>query len=232
MVSAKNKRRLDIFYFTVFIVFISLLFAIFFYYFKEFFPDIDKLKNFILSFGLFAPIIFIILQIGQVLLAPIPGQLTGLLGGFLFGVAKGTLYSTTGAVIGTLLSIVLVRKFGKPFVKKVVDKKTFNKFDKFFEKRGTLTLFLIYLLPFFPDDIINFIAGLSKLKTKEIVLIAFIGRLPGIFVLSLIGAGFSNYQANFVYLLLGILSLISFTVYYYRNILEEKMIKILNNLKK
>jgi len=198
---------------------------------KTFFSDIQNIREVILSFGILAPIIFILLHILQVLIAPIPGQLMGFIGGYLFGVWLGTLYSIIGVVLGTLVVISLVRKFGEPYVRKMIDKKTYKRFDNFCKNKGIFALFLIYLLPFFPDDAISFIAGLSKIKLKHILLIAFLGRLPGMFGLSLVGAGVARSEANFAVILTGILILIAFVIYIYRDKLENKMMKVARKIK-
>jgi len=64
-----------------------------------------------------------------------------------------------GLIIGSFITFYLARKLGRPFVEKIVDKKTLNKFDKKIRKKGLFILFLIYILPGLPDDIIGYIAG-------------------------------------------------------------------------
>ena len=225
-------KRGHIIYLTILILLIILFFTISSISFKILFSDFQKIREFILSFGALSPIVFILLHILQVFIAPIPGQLVGFVGGYLFGVWLGTLYSIIGTVLGTLVIVSLVKKFGEPFVRKMVDKKTYKKFDHFCKKNGIITLFLIYLLPFFPDDAISFIAGLSKIKIRHIILVAFIGRLPGMFGLSLIGAGVAKSEANFATILVGILILISFIIYHYKDKLENRMVKIFKKIRK
>jgi len=223
-------RKKNIIYLIFFVLFIVLFLFISLISFKSFFSDIQKMRNFILDFGVSSPIIFILLHILQVLIAPIPGQLIGFVGGYLFGIWLGTIYSIIGTVLGTLLVVHLVRKFGEPFVKKIVDRKTYNKFDKICEKQGVFFLFLIYLLPLFPDDAISFIAGLSNIKIKHILLLAFIGRLPGMFGLSLVGAGVAQSEATFAVILVSILIFISFIIYIYKDKLQNRMIELINTI--
>jgi uncharacterized membrane protein YdjX (TVP38/TMEM64 family) len=209
---------------------IVLLFIVFPVWIGQFFSDIQGVRELILSFGVISPIIFILLHITQVLIAPIPGQIFGFIGGYLFGVWLGTLYSIIGTVLGTLIAVILVRKLGQPFARKIVARKTYGKFDKFCKKEGILTLFFIYLLPFFPDDAISFIAGLSNIKLRYIILVAFLGRLPGMFGLSLIGAGVAEAEANVAAVIMGILIAISFIIYLYKDKLQNKMIKLIKKL--
>ncbi len=65
---------------------------------------VDKrfLKHTLREWGVLAPVIFIGLQALQVIIAPIPGELTGILGGYLFGQWGGLLYSTIGLTLGSV----------------------------------------------------------------------------------------------------------------------------------
>jgi len=213
-----NKKR--VFYISL-IVFILLILFVLSYSFSSFFSSIEKMKEFILGFGSLAPIVFILLQISQVVLAPIPGQLTGFLGGFLFGAWLGTFYSIIGTALGTLLVVFLANKFGEPFVKKMVDKKIYDKFNNFCKNNGQVALFLVYLLPLFPDDAISFIAGLSSMKTRTIVLLAVLGRLPGMFGLSLVGSGVAQSNATTSVVILAIFMFVSLIIYLYKDKFEK-----------
>jgi uncharacterized membrane protein YdjX (TVP38/TMEM64 family) len=64
------------------------------------FSDSQKAEQLVKDAGPWGPVVFILMQIGQVFFAPIPGQVTGFLGGYLFGTVLGTVYSMIGAAIG------------------------------------------------------------------------------------------------------------------------------------
>lgn len=147
---------------------------------------------------------FIAVQFLQILVAPIPGQAVGVLAGALFGPWLGLVYSMAGAVLGFTTVFVLAKLLGRPFVEKFVKKQDLDKFDKLTKKAGPLVLFLVFLLPGFPDDAICYIAGLSDLRIRTLVLISMAGRLPGYAITSFMGAGIG--EANLK--LVGILSII------------------------
>jgi len=220
-------KKKKVFYSTLLILLIILIVFVSYSLTEIFFSDLHKIRTFILGYGIYSPIVFILIQAIQVVLAPIPGQLTGLVGGYLFGVWKGTFYSMIGEVIGTWLIVLIAKKYGEPIVRKIVSRDVFNRFNKFCMKGGALTLFLIYLFPIFPDDAITFIAALSSLGTLQIVLLALFGRLPGMFGLSLIGAGIAESDATRAAVIIGAIVLISFVVFLYRKKLEEYMMKII-----
>jgi len=156
----------------------------------------EQAKHVIESAGIFAPLVFILIQVAQVVIAPLPGQVSGLVGGYLFGVVPGTLYSLVGATIGFLIIFALARKLGRPFVERFFSKELIDKFDYITKSKGTLALFLIFLLPAFPDDLICYLAGLSKIPIRKLLLVSIAGRLPGYLVLSMTGSGLSYENMN------------------------------------
>ena len=196
------------------------------------FSNLPQLKQFVLSFGIFAPLILTALVILQVLFAPIPGQTTGLASGFLFGPVLGTVYSMIGLVIGSFIAFYLSRKFGRPFVERIVNKKTLRKLDNLSSERGIFGLFLIYLLPALPDDVICYIAGLTNIKIKNLMIISTIGRLPGFIVLNLVGAGFASQSSLFAIILFIIFMLVSLVLFIYKDKLERLMLRIIQKTKK
>lgn len=189
-----NKKT--IFKFIFFILFLVIAGFLLWNNFSYLFSDVNKIKSFVSQFELLAPLVFILLVVLQVFFAPIPGQLIGIASGYLFGAVFGTVYSMIGLVVGSYLAFLSSRYLGRPFVEKVVEKQTLEKFDSFSKTSGSFVLFLAFLLPFFPDDALCFIGGLSEVKLKKLVLVAFIGRFPGFLVLNLLGAGFFNLKTG------------------------------------
>lgn len=147
----------------------------------------ERIEGFLKETGPLAPVFFILMQAAQVVAAPIPMQVIGLAGGYMFGTLWGTTYSLIGLTIGTAIAVWLARKYGRSLVERFVKKETLDKFDHLAEKGGLMAFFLIFLLPALPDDAICFIAGLTTIPMRQIVLIAFLGRLPGLLSLTIIG---------------------------------------------
>lgn len=148
----------------------------------------EQMRNLIIGAGAWGPVVFISLQVAQVLIAPIPGQAIGFVGGYLFGPFWGLVYSLIGAGIGFTLIFILVRKLGRPFVERFVKREILEKFDHLTKDKGVWVFFLIFLLPAFPDDIISFIAGLTTIKISKLIIISLAGRLPGYAILSYTGS--------------------------------------------
>lgn len=184
------------------------------------FLDRKKLTEFVHSFGRLGPVIFIALQVFQVLFAPIPGEVTGFLGGFLYGNFFGILYSTIGLGIGSWLAFIFSRLAGQPLVERIVSPKILLRFDYLMAHKGPWIAFLLFLIPGFPKDYLCYILGLGHMDLKTFLIISTLGRLLGTSILTL--QGHLVREKN--YLVLGIvigLSLLCFLLaFLYREKLE------------
>jgi uncharacterized membrane protein YdjX (TVP38/TMEM64 family) len=160
----------------------------------------ERVERLVAEAGAFGPLVFIGLQVLQVLIAPIPGQVAGLAGGYLFGTVPGIAYTMVGSLIGFTLAFLLARKLGRRFVERHVRAETLRRFDFLTTRSGAFVLFLIFLLPAFPDDVMAFIAGLSAMRLRTFILVSIIGRLPGFVLLSTAGAGLAEENLNWILL--------------------------------
>jgi uncharacterized membrane protein YdjX (TVP38/TMEM64 family) len=183
--------------------------------------DRDGLRDFIRSFGMGAPLVFILLQVLQVVFAPIPGEATGFIGGFVFGARNGFLFSTFGLTIGSWLAFLVGRFFGKRYVRKLVPKHHLERFDAFVRHQGIIVLFLLFLAPGFPKDYLCILLGMSAIPLKAFMVIATVGRMPGTLMLSLQGALlFERMYAPFA-AMLGVNILLAAVGYVYREKLYD-----------
>ena len=169
------------------IVFISIIILITFYS-SKFFADIDNLKAFLGGTGIFAPVAFILIQILQVVVAPISHYAMMAASGAIFGLWAGTLLNYVGSSIGSIIAFLLARKYGRPLVNRIVSKKIMDKYESVIQKVGPFGLFLIYFLPVFPDDEIIYLVGLSKMSFKNFLGATLFGRVGGAFGMAFVGA--------------------------------------------
>jgi uncharacterized membrane protein YdjX (TVP38/TMEM64 family) len=180
------------------------------------FSDREQIRQFISSFGSSAPPIFMLIQILQVLFAPVPGEATGFIGGYLFGVLPGFIYSSIGLTVGSWLNFMIGRFLGERYVRKLIPADQFKKIDGKVKRQGVILLFILFLFPGFPKDYLCLALGLSTLPVKIFVFLAGVGRMPGTFALSLQGAFL--YEQNYVLLgiLLGACLILALICYAYR----------------
>jgi uncharacterized membrane protein YdjX (TVP38/TMEM64 family) len=149
--------------------------------------DRDRVLAWLGSFGAWAPVVFVGVSALQVVLAPIPGQFIGVAGGYLFGVWRGLLYSLIGTALGAWAAMWLGRRFGRPLVTRLAGEPALARFDRFADRRGPLFFFLIFLLPFVPDDLACYAIGLSPLPILPMLIMAMVVRLPAAVVSALVG---------------------------------------------
>ena len=155
----------------------------------EIFSTLDTLQSFLLQFGIWTPLAFFLLQLLQIIIAPIPGGTVGLVGGAPFGTIGGFLISAAGTLAGSIIVFLLSKRFGRPFVIRFVSSELIEKYDQIKESKLNTVLFLIFLFPLFPDDMLCFIAGLSPMPVKTFILIVMLARTPSVFINTMIGAG-------------------------------------------
>jgi len=192
-----------------------LLLILGYIYPSTFFSNQEALRSYIESFGALSPIVFIIIQILQVVLTPLSHYVIGILGGFMFGLWAGFLYNFIGRGVGHLIAFYIGRKFGRKVIKHVVKPKTIEKYDRLFDK-GKLILFLMYFLPLFPDDELSYLAGFSSMKAKVFIPIMLIGHISGSLSLAYLGNGISSIkEPMFIFLsLITLIGGILFVIFY------------------
>jgi uncharacterized membrane protein YdjX (TVP38/TMEM64 family) len=221
-----NKRNSNICKVCILILIILVIsYLIVHFNLYAFFTHKDRIIDFIQSFHPYDEVIFILLQIVQVVAAPIPGELTGFIGGYLYGPVLGTIYSTIGLTLGSWIAFTLAHFFGMPLIEKAVKKEVIVKFDRFMEHQGILVSFFLFLIPGFPKDYLCYIMGVSRMRAGTFLIISAAGRLLGTIMLSVTGS--SAREGH--YLLLGCFVavgiIIAIAAYYH----HEKLMKMIND---
>ncbi|MCG6911032.1 MAG: TVP38/TMEM64 family protein [Deltaproteobacteria bacterium] len=187
----------------------------------ELLADREKTARFVAAFGPGAPVVFMLLQILQVVLAPVPGEATGFIGGYLFGAVGGFIYSSIALTIGSWINYAIGRFFGRRYIRKLIPKEHLARFDRLAGNKGIMLIFILFLFPGFPKDYLCLFLGLTAIPFKVFILMATIGRMPGTFILSLQGA--MLFEKN--YLVLAAAALVSvtaaYTGYRYRDRLQH-----------
>jgi uncharacterized membrane protein YdjX (TVP38/TMEM64 family) len=181
------------------------------------FNDNQYMKEKLVEWGAAAPLIFIVIQALQVVIAPIPGEVTGILGGFVFGQWMGLVYSTMGLTAGSLLAFALGRWLGDAYVRNLVSEETWNKLGFIVEAEGTILCFIIYLIPGLPKDIVCYLFGLSPMPFWVFAVVSTLGRIPGTWVLSAQGAKTATGHYIEVALLTATVAALAVPTYYYRH---------------
>lgn len=149
--------------------------------------DAGEARAFVDSFGVLAPLVLIALQALQVVFAPVPGQVLAVVAGYLFGPWWGTLFNMIGITIGSTAAFWLARRYGRAYVESIVAADALERFDNIGDRPAMATLFVLFLIPGLPDDVLCFAGGLTKIPLRRLVAIAVVGRTPAFFLVNVIG---------------------------------------------
>lgn len=151
------------------------------------FKDLNALRGLVGDSIILGPVIFIFIQILQVVIPIIPGGISTAAGVLIFGPYAGFIYNYVGICIGSIIIFLLGRRYGKPFILSMISDKTYNKYigwldnQNRFEKLFALAIFL----PVAPDDALCLMAGLTNISVKRYTLIILIAKPLSIFLYSM-----------------------------------------------
>lgn len=173
----------------------------------------EGIRKWILSFGIFSPIIYVVLYTIRPLIL-FPASILSLAAGLAFGAIWGTVYTIIGATLGAIVSFLVAKKFGKNITKKETSNVRVQKIQSQLEDNVFFYILLLRLIPLFNFDLISYLAGLSKVKLSHFVLATVIGIIPGTFAYNFLGSSFVGdnksviFFAIIVFILISVLPLI------------------------
>lgn len=127
-------------------------------------------------------LVFFLVQLASVIVAPIPSNVTALAGGVLFGTLCAFLITWGAVVLGSITVFFLSRALGQSFIQTFVGAKVSERYLGVLRRKQGTFLFLAFLFPFFPDDILCILAGLTDMNWKRFLLLCLIARPWGLLV--------------------------------------------------
>ena len=155
----------------------------------KYFENADTIKNIILDSGMWGIIVFLLIQIFQVVLSFIPSMVTTLVGVAIYGPLVASLVSTVGILLGSILSFFIGRIFGRKVVVWIAGEEQTKKYCDLLNKKGKFLLVLMFLFPVFPDDLLCLVAGITTMSFKFFFIASLITRPVSIFITAYFGSG-------------------------------------------
>lgn len=146
--------------------------------------SVEDFREYIAAFGNFAIILFVIIQFLQVVVLPIPSFITVGAGVLLFGPLKGALFSSIGIIFGSITAFFVGRFLGFKVAKWLVGEDNLKKGLESIKGKDKLVLTFMFLFPFFPDDVLCFVAGITTISSTYFLIMIFIVRIITVFVSS------------------------------------------------
>jgi uncharacterized membrane protein YdjX (TVP38/TMEM64 family) len=149
--------------------------------------DKEKVSGLFRAAGAWAPVVYMLLEVAQVLTMfwPVPLELAG---GYLFGLSWGLVYSTIGLTLGAVIAFLLGRWLERTYLSRIIDPWKLERFRKLMQREGALAAFIIFLVPGVPKDFVSYVLGFTTLSLKFFVVAVVIFRLPSTFLITLQGA--------------------------------------------
>ncbi|MGT2934702.1 TVP38/TMEM64 family protein [Streptococcus castoreus] len=159
--------------------------------------DSNALKDFVHHYRVWGPLIFIVIQIIQIVFPVIPGGITTVAGFLIFGPIAGFMYNYIGIIIGSVILFLLVKAYGRQFILLFVDEKTFYRYECRLETSGYEKLFIFCMLsPISPADVMVMVTGLTDMSLRRFTTIILVTKpisIIGYSYLFIFGKGFISW---------------------------------------
>lgn len=203
----------------------SCLYALYATGFFETLHSKEAMEAYIAKFSPWSHLMYFIIQLVSVIIAPIPSNITALVGAVMFGFFPAFLLTWGAVVLGSVMVFLLARGLGQRFVHQFVGKKVSDKYLEVIQRKRDVFLFLAFLFPFFPDDLLCILAGLTDLSFKRFLVLCLVARPWGLLVSCAVG-GSALSIPPWGMALVGVLGLVVFLVAMrYGDKVEEAMLQ-------
>ncbi len=149
--------------------------------------SLDDMRAYIERFSPYSYIIYFLVQFASIIIAPIPSNVTSLAGAALFGTIPAFLLTYAAVALGSAVVFQLARLLGQPFVDRFVSRGSIEKYMDLIRRKQDIFFMMAFLLPGFPDDILCFLAGLTKLSFRRFLFLVLAFRPWGLLVSCAVG---------------------------------------------
>ena len=194
------------------------------------FSSTESIKAFIQSAGAWGIVVFFVIQFLQVVILPIPAALTTIAGALIFGPTTAMLVSLSAILLGSFVAFFIGRYLGEKVVVWIIGKEACEKYSKLLYEKGKYLFFLMMLFPFFPDDILCMIAGMTTMSLKFFTITVLIARPLAIIPTCYLGGGsiipYSGWGLVVWGILIVLMVVLIFLSYKYQDKIEKFVLKM------
>jgi uncharacterized membrane protein YdjX (TVP38/TMEM64 family) len=176
--------------------------------------DIESLVLVLQGFEKSGAVVFLLLVTLEAVVAPIPPLVLYLAGGLVFGTFFGGLLALIGNVLGAVIAFLIAKRYGRKIIENKIKEKERERFDRFSKRYGGFALFILRLNPFTSSDIFSYLAGLTDMKLKTLILGTALGLAPLIFVQTYLGSDIISESPilSLIFIWVGVIYLLIFIV--------------------
>ncbi len=170
----------------------------------------EEFKAFIEKFGGFGIVVIFFIQIAQIIVALIPGEVIEFTAGCMYGWFWGLILCLAGIAVGQALIFKMVKKFGKEFVEAAAGSKAMEKL-KFLndERKLKATVFLLFFVPGTPKDLLTYIAPFTSIKLKDFIFLTLVARIPTVVSSTYAGDAFVQSDYRTLLIAYGLILIVS-----------------------
>lgn len=173
--------------------------------------SLEGMRAYIQAFAPYSHLIYFLIQLSSVILAPIPSNLTAMAGGLLFGAWLSFLLTAGAVILGSMVVFLLARGLGRSFADRFVSQRVSQRYLDLIRRKRDVFLVLVFLFPFFPDDLICILAGLSDIRPLRFLVLVTLTRPWGLLVACALGGSVISIPL-WAMALIGVLGLALFLV--------------------
>ena len=185
----------------------------------------ENIKVYIERSAPWSHLVFFFLQLVSSIVAPIPSNITALAGAILFGTIPAFLLTWSAVILGSLIVFFLARALGQDRVSRFVGRKLSARYLDVIRRKRDAFLFLAFLFPFVPDDILCILAGLTEISWKRFLMLCLVARPWGLLVSCAVGGSALEFPL-WAMILLGVLGVAIFVLaLIYGDRIEEKLVE-------
>lgn len=150
--------------------------------------SLDGVRDYIERFSPYSHLIYFIVQLASVIVAPIPSNITAAAGAVAFGLWPAFLLTAGAVLLGSAVVFLLARVLGQEFADRMVGRRVSERYLELIRRKRDTLLILVFLFPFFPDDLICILAGLTDIKFGRFLIITALTRPWGLLVACAVGS--------------------------------------------
>ena len=192
--------------------------------------SVGELRELIAATGIWGGLVYFLMQMMTVIVAPIPSNVTMMAGALALGFFKAMVLGVLAVLTGSVIVFLAARRLGRRAVQRIVDNSVMEKYLPVIEEKQDTFLFLTLLFPFFPDDMLCILAGLTSMPTARFAGIMLLARPWGLIFAALLGSGELSLPAWGWAVMLGVLAVIFVLAMKYSRQIEERLFALVSRL--
>lgn len=198
--------------------------------FFEKIDSVEEIRALIDRSGPFAGAVYFVLQLLTVIIAPIPSNLSMMAGALALGFWPAMLLGIAAIWCGSMIVFLVARRLGRQAVQGWIDRGVMEKYLPLIEEKQDMFLFLTLLFPFFPDDVLCVLAGLTSIPTARFACLMLLARPWGLVFSALLGGGVIT-MPPLAWAVMGVVLIVAFVLAMkYARPIEEALLRFVSRI--